>query len=411
MKRWGTGITAILLILLLPLPAIGAVNVNVNGLTYASIEKAQLVDGCAMVTPNMVEKIAGADIAVSGNRISIKNNQDRLEMTLDSKLAILNGKAITLATPPKFVDTALMLPARTIFQTLGAKVGWLADHSTLTIDYGEENQGLDASEILDKMQVSLAGCKSYKIRISHDDDSYNPEITGRSKTYNVHVDTDIANQTRPFLFYCKTIGHRTDENQLVSESQAVGNESGMFLKFDNEPWNKINDRGVISAGLIHVAGSEDPIYCLQELRKAGAILSLGNDIRENDHNYWVIEATMSQEALPDINFYAMGCNMLFGCPREYTDTFQNLLKMIQGEMSFTIMVDQETSLPSSIKFESMMTCIEPNMAGGNQSGADISSATSVSIYKYNGSCQFYGFGESFTVPDVSSAIPGEMPTG
>lgn len=148
--------------------------------------------------------------------------------------------------------------------------------------------------------------------------------------------------------------------------------------------------------------------CLYQLRKAGAILSLGNDIRAKSHHYWVIHVTMSREALPDVIFGAMRGSPLWYLHGELTGSFNKVLKDTQAEMSYTVIVEQETFLPSAISFNSKR--INHSEVPSNGAGVD-RPVLCISTVKNSGSCQIYGFGESFTVPDVSSATPGYMPEG
>ncbi|MGE5389591.1 MAG: copper amine oxidase N-terminal domain-containing protein [Deltaproteobacteria bacterium] len=412
MKKLSIIIITLIFSLLTVVPVLGAVNIEVNDQTYQSIDKPQIFNGCTMVTLDMVEKMLGVDVHVSGNSIKIINNTDKLEMALDSKYAKINGKAIVLSESPKILNTHVMVPARGVFEALGARVGWQAEHQTLTVLYDEQKQDMSAEQILDKMSIALEKCKSYKLKAEVDDKSSSeyPDIPGSKKTYDTHSDMEMASQAKPFLVVCKIIEHRTDiEDRLGFESQVVGNEKGSFLKMGNDPWQRMIEPDIRIDSLIYAAGSEDPISCLQHLRTAGAVLSMGNDIEENGNNCWVIHVTMSAEALPKVMYGAMrGCPLAIS-QGDPTGSYDRVLKNTQAELSYTVKVDQETFLPVSIRFDSMR--IFRNYNTIYEAGREGVSALSVSTFQNSGSCQIYGFGESFKVPDVSTAIPGYLPEG
>jgi hypothetical protein len=56
-------------------------------------------------------------------------------MTIGSKTATVNGKAVTLDVAPTIVAGRTFVPLRVISETLGAQVTWKAASRTITIDF------------------------------------------------------------------------------------------------------------------------------------------------------------------------------------------------------------------------------------------------------------------------------------
>jgi len=408
MKKRLTALAAFLFIMLQAAPALAGVNLNVNGQTYQSMAKPLITAGITMVTLDTIERIIGADCSLSGKDIIITNNQDVLKMTRDSKNATINGKALVLSAPPTMLNYTIMVPARGVFEALGAKVGWQADNQTLTLLYNEQNQGMNAGEIFDKMKTALDQCNSYQAKVSAQDISYreSPGKPGSREEYSTQQDMDMSRQTTPLLVYCKLMAHRIDiEDPAGFKTQIVANEKGVFSKNNEHEWQIMPDPDMTVEEMIDMADSEDPVFCLKYVRKTGAILSLGNEICENGRDYWVINVTLSQEALPNVHCGALRGSSLFYCPREMTDYFQKLLRNTQAEMHYRVIIDQETCLPSLISFDSQMVFRDSKTVRGDETLTGDASAASISTAQHSGYCKLYGFGESFTVPDVSKARP------
>jgi N-acetylmuramoyl-L-alanine amidase len=56
-------------------------------------------------------------------------------MTIGSKTAVVNGKAMTLDVAPVIVASRTFVPLRVISETLGAAVTWHADTRAVSIEY------------------------------------------------------------------------------------------------------------------------------------------------------------------------------------------------------------------------------------------------------------------------------------
>ena len=62
-----------------------------------------------------------------------RDSENELEMTLDSKTAILNGETVTLDVPMITVDMHTYIPAAFVAETFGAAATFYSDTSTLVI--------------------------------------------------------------------------------------------------------------------------------------------------------------------------------------------------------------------------------------------------------------------------------------
>lgn len=69
--------------------------------------------------------------------VTVSLNGSTVIVTLDSTTATVNGKTVTLSTPPKLVNSKTMLPLRFIVSNLGMGVDWYSETQVIVLHYSQ----------------------------------------------------------------------------------------------------------------------------------------------------------------------------------------------------------------------------------------------------------------------------------
>ena len=82
----------------------------------------------------VVEALGGTvDWKAETKTAILDNSEDHIELTIDSKTAVLNGEKKTLDTAPVIIDSRTMLPLRFIAEGFGYKTDWDAETKTIYV--------------------------------------------------------------------------------------------------------------------------------------------------------------------------------------------------------------------------------------------------------------------------------------
>jgi hypothetical protein len=58
-----------------------------------------------------------------------------IQLTINSKVALVNGKQVTLDVPAQIVKGSTVVPLRFVTEALGCEVGWESKAQIITITY------------------------------------------------------------------------------------------------------------------------------------------------------------------------------------------------------------------------------------------------------------------------------------
>jgi len=120
-----------------------AATVGTTGVTLDAAPYIDKASGRTMVPMRFIGEAFGASVTwnAGARRVSVETegtaNHKSLSMvmTIGSKTATVNGKAVTLDVAPAIVAGRTFVPLRVISETLGAKVTWTAATRTIAIDF------------------------------------------------------------------------------------------------------------------------------------------------------------------------------------------------------------------------------------------------------------------------------------
>lgn len=140
MKRIFTVLMVLLALIISPFQLCYAqdiVKVYVNGHELTFDQPPVIVDGRTLIPVRAVSEAFGLDVSWSPEAntacICKNNGEQQILITINSKIAIVNGKPIELDVPAKLINGRTMVPLRFIGESLNANVDWDGNTSTVSI--------------------------------------------------------------------------------------------------------------------------------------------------------------------------------------------------------------------------------------------------------------------------------------
>ncbi|MBQ9603826.1 MAG: copper amine oxidase N-terminal domain-containing protein, partial [Firmicutes bacterium] len=119
---------------------IGDNTMTVNGEEQTIDTAPVIIDSRTFVPVRaIVEALGGkVDWDAENKTAILDNGEDHIELTIDSKTAVLNSEEKTLDTAPVIIDSRTMLPLRFIAEGFGYKTDWDAETKTIYVSKSDE---------------------------------------------------------------------------------------------------------------------------------------------------------------------------------------------------------------------------------------------------------------------------------
>lgn len=404
-------LTTFWLVFLLATPTLAAVNLNINGKSYQPTVQPQIEEGRTLVPVYLVGRILGADITTSGDNINIIKNGQTLTLTLGSATASLNGgEKVNLPLIPRRDNGEVMVPLRAVMDAFKVKVDWQGQTQTVTINYQEQRQGMNAEEMLVKAGETLAQYNTYKAKVDikqqmEINDSQEP---AKKEKMDMKMNMDMAVQNKPVMIYGKMSTQvdlpegAVDTGLEAMDSEMLLNEEGMYITMPGQGWVKMSIPGMDIKALMEQAGSQDPLSSLKQAKEAGVIMSFSNDQEKNSHSYWVINVTMGTDSVSRLVQDA-----LKQVPLPQTeDTAINqvltqMFKNMKADIMYSVWVNQDNFLTDYMQLDSDIRInmqIPPEVTQSDEV-VNMDMAMNQSAFY-----EIYDLDVPFTVPDVSDAV-------
>ena len=140
------------------------VGIILNGERLVSDVPPQIIDGRTLVPLRAIFEAMDATLNWDdATKTATATRGDlTISLTSNSKTAYVNGEAKELDVPATIIDGRFVVPARFISETMGAKVGWVAETRTVVIDGGSvkypvKNEIPNALPVYDAIQSSDDG--------------------------------------------------------------------------------------------------------------------------------------------------------------------------------------------------------------------------------------------------------------
>ena len=107
----------------------------------------EIRDGRTMIPIRTLAERLGADVGweQATRQVTLKRAGVTIVMTVDSKTAYVNGKAVEMDVAPYIVDGRTLIPARYVAEFFGQKVGW--DNAQRRVDVTEDKSAAGSSNL------------------------------------------------------------------------------------------------------------------------------------------------------------------------------------------------------------------------------------------------------------------------
>lgn len=402
-------LSSFFLLFLLATPALADVNLNINGKSYQPITQPRVEEGTTMVPVYVVGRVLGADITTADQNLTIEKNGQKLTLTLDNKVASLDGKTVNLPVAPCRENGEIMVPLRAVMDAFGAKIDWQGESRTILVNYQEQRQGMSVEEMLAKSSEALATYNTYKTKVDMNQqmEVTNPEKDGQKEKMDMKMNMEMAVQNKPVLVYGKTkmnmaLPSEVNTGLEAMDSEILLNDEGMYFTMPGQGWVKMTIPGMDIKAMMEQAGSQDPMASLKQLQDAGAIMSFGNDQEKNGQSYWIINVTMGADSISRLTQDVLKKAPL---PQdevpELNQVIEQVFKNMNADMVYSVWVNQKNFLTDYMQLDSnvnlnMQVPVEPNQPD--------KLVTMDMKMKQNAFYEIYDLGVPFTVPDVSKAV-------
>jgi len=111
-------------------------SLRVNGETVNSNVKPIVMNDRTLVPARAVFEKMGANVdwLADQQKVFVSLNSFKVELKLNDKTALVNGAPVALDVPAKLINDSTMIPARFVAEQLNMKVGWKEQERTVSID-------------------------------------------------------------------------------------------------------------------------------------------------------------------------------------------------------------------------------------------------------------------------------------
>lgn len=302
----------LLTVIILPNPSYAATKV---------LEGAVTLDGRTMLPLRSIFESLGAEVQWNDTTKTIFANKDNktVELTIQSRLAFINGKSIMLDVPPMIVDGKTLVPVRFVGEALDATVNW---------DGGKKEVTVLSGNILLNMKVGKSLPSQKEI----------PATTLYNAIYNGLVNlkdrVDVSKFTTNYNVAFKVLDQILEDHPEVyyfDHSKSLFWSNGIFelkYKFPKERINKTNKQLEEQANMILLTSIKSN---MTEYEKVKAI-----------HDYVVLHTSYDYNnylkgTIPDSSYTIIG-NVLNGVAvcDGYSKTMKYLLNKVGIESLYVI---------------------------------------------------------------------------
>lgn len=384
------------LMLLMCTPVLAYVGFDINGRDYISSSAPVLRDGITSATAQMIAKTLGAQLTIEGDKITLIENQDVLQMTVGNQTALLNGKEKHMSCAPELSGENVLLPVRFVYECFGAKVNWLSDEQKVAVTYMETRNNMLPEDMLAESSRVMLANNTYKISVDVKADiDVNTKETGKeaqtaSSKMTGHIDGSI--QYKPIVMYLKQ-NMKMDVPEAGADAidmttEMVMNADGLYMTLPEQGWVKMEIPGMDMEKLMEQSMAQDPISSMKQMKEAGMAVAFDNDGQRNGQKYWIVDVTMSPDAM---NKYLQGsAGEIPGLDQSLLDMYKNL----SLDMTYQTWINQKTLTADYMVLNAKYNFGMDSTEGENPGHMDMD---------MDASYQLYDFGVSINVPDVSGA--------
>ena len=403
MKRKISIILSLILVMALATPVFAAVDLDVNGRDYMPSSELYLENGVTLVPLNVISDVLGCEASV-GEDIKLEENNNVLKMKVGKTEALVNEVSQTMPMAPRMIAGKVYVPLRFVLESLGAQVGWDGETNRVSIIYTETRNGMTAEEIMAKSSVAMTEANQYKMQgdmqttVKVNADLSDDEALNMSMDMKGTVEAWM--QMEPVVMYMKQymtvdVPDAPVPGAQTMETEMVLNEDGIFMTMPEMGWVKMDLEGLDLEALMKQSMTQDPTAAMQQMRDMGMIVSFGQDQVKDGKKYYVINAVMGSDTLNN-EYYDQLTQQMSALGLDVD--LQQMLENMDIDMVYEMWLDQETlytdymDMSGDIKFAINLPATEETPAGTMNMAMTLQAFFTMS-----------GYGQEFTVPDVTGA--------
>lgn len=141
-------------------------SLRINGETVNSAVKPVVMNDRTLVPARAVFEKMGANVdwLADQQKVLVSLNSFKVELKLNDNTALVNGNPVAMDVPAKLINDSTMIPARFVAEQLNMKVGWKEQEKTVSID-NSSLQGITVDPAVDgnTVNINLDYFQNYKI--------------------------------------------------------------------------------------------------------------------------------------------------------------------------------------------------------------------------------------------------------
>jgi len=157
-------------------------------------------NGRTLVPVRFIAEALGYDVKWNSSTNSAVIDNGKIVMTIDSAIAEINGKSVTLDTAPTLLNDRTMVPLRIIAETLNCTVDWFAENRMIVIN----RKGADGSEV--SVWDRLKQSELYYECTTYESDHIGCLVL--KSNYKKLTDSEIRDNTNWFIRRDKTVAQQ-----------------------------------------------------------------------------------------------------------------------------------------------------------------------------------------------------------
>jgi hypothetical protein len=259
---------------------------------------------------------------------------------------------------------------------------------------------LTAFEILAKSSQKMMEANSYKtssrIDMTLDMTAQAAGQIPQAMSMQASSTGDCWTQINPMLLYMKqntTVNIPNMGNVPSTQMEMLMNESGVYTYIPETGWTKMSLQGLNMQELMKQSSMQNPEAIMQQIKALGMSVNLADDQEKNGQKYWVINvATGSTTAKSD--FLKQFCDSL---EIPASPDMDKIMAGISLDLSYQMWINQNTYYTDYMDLQGKL--------GLNMDIPDASAPGHLNMtMTIKGNCTMSGYGQTFTVPDVSKAV-------
>ncbi|WP_127532123.1 copper amine oxidase N-terminal domain-containing protein [Paenibacillus kobensis] len=222
--------------------SVGSSAVSIDG-TSSTIQKPIKVNGITLVPLSVITKAFGAKLKLENNKkITLTYNATTVVLTIGSNKVSVNGVVTTLPAEPKIVNGVTMVPVRVITQAFGANIALSGNKITITGTKANEasptaggTAGIDSDAGMTKIGDSYWGWSmQYPTDLTLKSQSDNGDWTtwtGGSEDPNLIVSIEDADEEWTTDQIREHIETYFDTNEIVLEKKTISVKGTSYERY------------------------------------------------------------------------------------------------------------------------------------------------------------------------------------